>query len=94
MTVRLNVNVKPGSKAPGIERIGETYVLRVRERAVEGAANAACVRALADALHLRQAQVMLIRGERSRQKTFALDGITEDDLHRRLALEGNAKPSR
>lgn len=86
--------MKPGSKIPGLECSGESYVLRVRERAVEGAANAACIRALAEKLKVRQAQIALVRGERARQKTFLIDGLAEDELQARLSAEGNRKPSR
>lgn len=84
MSVRLTLTVKPGSKAPGFERADDGYVLRVRERAVEGMANAGCVRALAEYLNLRQGQITLVRGERSRVKTFAIEGVTETDFRMRL----------
>jgi len=35
----VNVTVKPGSRAPGIDRTGKSIVVRVREHAIEGAAN-------------------------------------------------------
>ncbi|MDQ2991458.1 MAG: DUF167 domain-containing protein [Candidatus Eremiobacteraeota bacterium] len=43
----LTVTVKPGSKQPGFAFEGETWMLRVREHAIEGAANDACLRAVA-----------------------------------------------
>jgi uncharacterized protein len=66
------VTVKPGSKAPGIEQNGETLIVRVRERAVEGAANAAVVRALAAHFNVPPSTVRLVRGERSRTKLFEI----------------------
>jgi len=50
-------------------------VLRVRERAVEGAANDACVRAVAEALAVAPSRVALVRGHRGRIKTFAVDAL-------------------
>jgi len=69
----LDVIVKPGSKRPGISHEDGTLVLRVRERAVEGAANAACRRALAQAYGVPQSAVELIAGARSRRKRFAVE---------------------
>jgi uncharacterized protein YggU (UPF0235/DUF167 family) len=71
--VILDVIVKPGSKQPGISHENGALVLRVRERAVEGAANAACRRALAQAYGVPQSAVELIAGARSRRKRFAVE---------------------
>jgi len=59
-------------------------VLRVRERAVEGAANDACVEAVAEALGLAASQVELLRGHRGRIKTFAVDTLDEREIAGRL----------
>jgi uncharacterized protein len=44
--------------------------VRVRERAIEGAANEACARALAEYLGVPRSHVSLVRGARSRVKIF------------------------
>lgn len=66
--MRVTVTVKPGSKAPGIEQSGETLIVKVRERAIEGAANDAVIRAVAEHYHVAPSRVQLIRGARSRTK--------------------------
>lgn len=68
----LDVVVKPGSKRTGLSRERDELVLRVRERAIEGAANEACVRALAQAFGVAPSAVALVRGARSRHKRFAI----------------------
>jgi uncharacterized protein YggU (UPF0235/DUF167 family) len=75
--VQLSVTVKPGSKQPGISVAGDIVVLRVRERAIEGAANEACIRALAEVFGVPRSRVALLRGARSREKRFAVEGIEE-----------------
>jgi uncharacterized protein YggU (UPF0235/DUF167 family) len=70
--VILDVIVKPGSKRPGISYEEGALIVRVRERAVEGAANAACRRALAQEYRVPQSAVELIAGARSRRKRFAI----------------------
>jgi uncharacterized protein YggU (UPF0235/DUF167 family) len=72
----LDVFVKPGSKRPGIAWENGTLVVRVRERAIEGAANDACTRALAAAYGVAPSAVELLGGARSRRKRFAIAGAT------------------
>jgi len=86
LSARIAAKVKPGSKAPGIAVEGDSVVLRVRERAVEGAANEACVRALAQALGVAPSCVTLLRGAHSREKLFDVDGIADPEARKRLGL--------
>lgn len=80
----LNVTVKPGSKRPGIAVENGTVVVRVAERAIEGAANAGCVRALAQRLGVAPSSITLTGGAAARRKTFALATIEIDEALRRL----------
>ena len=68
----IDVVVKPGSRKPGLSSVDGALVLRVRERAIEGAANSACLRALAEAYGVAPNAVSLVRGLRSRHKRFAI----------------------
>ncbi len=71
--MRISVTVKPGSKAPGIEQSGDTLIVRVRERAIEGAANEAVIRAIAAHYGVAPSRVTLLRGATSRTKVFEVD---------------------
>ena len=79
---RINVWVKPGmSKTEvGGHRHGG-LVVRVRERAVEGAATRAAEKALAEALGLRPYEVTLVTGATSRTKVFEIPEGLEDRVH-------------
>jgi hypothetical protein len=68
----IDVVVKPGSRKPGLSSEDGTLVLRVRERAIEGAANHACLRVLAEEYGVAPSAVSLVRGLRSRRKRFAI----------------------
>ena len=57
--MRITVTVKPGSKSPGIEQNGETLIARVRERAIEGVANEAVIRAIAEHYKVAPSRVTL-----------------------------------
>jgi uncharacterized protein YggU (UPF0235/DUF167 family) len=69
---RIDVTVKPGSKQPGIALEGTTITLRIRERAIDGSANAACIRALAEYYNIAPSNITLVRGAKSRKKVFFL----------------------
>lgn len=68
----LDIIVKPGSKKLGFSEENGALVLRVHERAINGAANGACIRALAIAYGVPRSAVELVGGARSRQKRFAI----------------------
>jgi uncharacterized protein YggU (UPF0235/DUF167 family) len=71
------VRVKPGSRAPGVGgRWGDPpqLVVAVRARAVEGAANAAVVAALALAFGVPSSSVAIVRGQRGRSKLCRITG--------------------
>lgn len=67
--MRVTIRVRPGAARTvvGGEHDGALLV-RVREKAVDGRATAAALRALADALGLRIADVRLVSGATSRTK--------------------------
>jgi hypothetical protein len=71
--VRVSIRVRPGS---GRTQVGGSYadalVVRVRQRAVDGAATTAALRALADALDVRAADVELVTGRTSRTKVVEI----------------------
>ncbi len=74
--VRVQVRVRPGASRT---RVGGAYgegclVVAVSERAVDGKATKACLRAVADAFGVPRAAVRLVSGASSRTKLLELDG--------------------
>ena len=69
------VTVKPGSrKGPRVELGGDgILVVHVRERAVDGAANAGVIAALADYWGVRKRDVQITAGRTARVKTVAVE---------------------
>ncbi|WP_421730163.1 DUF167 family protein [Brevundimonas sp.] len=57
---------------------------RVRARPVEGEANTALLKLLAKTLDLRVSALSIQRGGQSRTKMALIEGMTDDDLKRRL----------
>ncbi|MBP1821377.1 DUF167 domain-containing protein [Mycobacterium sp. OAE908] len=74
MTDTVVVRVKPGSKkGPLVETGAEgELTIYVREQAVEGKANAAVVRLLADYLGVPRSRIELASGATSRTKRFRI----------------------
>ena len=84
MTI-VRVHVVPGAKIDGV--VGEhagAMKIKLRAPAVEGKANAALIRFLAEQLKLPRHSIVLERGRRSRDKVIRIDGLTEEDVRRRL----------
>jgi hypothetical protein len=62
-------------------------VLRVRvtRPPAHGEANRAVVRLVAEALRIAPAQIVLVAGQSSRRKRVRVEGLSPDELARRLA---------
>jgi uncharacterized protein YggU (UPF0235/DUF167 family) len=77
--MELTVRVKPGSrKGPLVEPSPDdpaaALTVFVRERAVDGAANAGVIQALAAHFEVARRDVMIVRGETSRIKRVRIEG--------------------
>jgi uncharacterized protein YggU (UPF0235/DUF167 family) len=83
---RLLVRVTPRASAEhvGPYRDGVLHV-RVTRPPTDGEANRAVQRLLSEALRVARGRVRLAAGERSRDKRFEVDGLTDAELARRLS---------
>ncbi len=79
------VRVVPKAKKNEIAGL-EGGVLKVRIAAppVSGKANEALVKFLAQALGVRKRQVEIVRGQRARDKTIRVRGLSEKEARKRL----------
>ena len=78
--VRIAVRVRPGSSRT---RVGGTYgddelVVAVNAPPVEGAANEAVLKAVAEALDVRPRQVRLVSGHTARSKVLAVEAADDE----------------
>jgi uncharacterized protein (TIGR00251 family) len=77
--VRVAVHVQPrASRSEIIGQHGAALKVRLQAPPVDGAANEALVRLLADSLGVPQRSVRVVAGATSRAKTVEVDGTTED----------------
>ena len=83
--VLLKLHVTPrGSRNEITAWRGDTLYVKITAPPVEGAANAALIRFIAKSLGLPKSRVRLVSGERSREKTLSIAGITQSSLRARL----------
>ncbi len=67
--------------------VGDALKLSLTAPPVEGKANEACVRFLAEALGVARSSVCIVAGETSRQKVIRVAGMSADEVRRRLGLQ-------
>ena len=79
--VRFAVRLTPRSAATRVEGVVDGVLkVRVAAPAVEGAANAALVRLLADELGLAGRDVRIVAGATTRQKLVMVDGVATEAI--------------
>ncbi len=88
----LRVHIIPNAK---IDKVvgehGHAIKIKLRAPAVQGKANTALLRFLAEKLGVPRNAIVLERGERSRDKVIRIDGLSEGDIRRGLLdLSGNS----
>jgi uncharacterized protein len=86
----LNVRLQPRAKRNAIvdERDGVVRV-SVAAAPVDGLANAALCKLIAKRAGVARGRVSVVRGERSREKTVRVDGVTSPELRHALGLAGD-----
>jgi uncharacterized protein (TIGR00251 family) len=81
----LDVHVVPNAK---IDKVvgehGHAIKIKLRAPALEGKANSALISFLADELNISQRAIVLEHGQKSRHKLIRIDGLTEEEVRRRL----------
>jgi len=81
----IRIHIIPNAKIDKVvgER-GDVINIKLRAPAVEGKANTALRCFLAEKLNIPQRAIMLLRGQRSRDKMIRIDGLTEEAIRRFL----------
>ena len=86
----LSVRVQPrASRNEVAGLVGDTLKIKLTAPPVEGEANAACLKFLADLLDLAPSRLAIIQGARSRNKVIRITGLTKNEVHARLSHKGN-----
>ncbi len=90
--ILLAVRVMPRSSRNELAGVyGEAIKVRLTAPPVEGAANQALVEFIAELLRVRKAQIEIVAGQSSRDKTLCISGVDEAEVRARLcALLGSS----
>ena len=83
--VTLDIAVKPRSSREGIGPVqGDRLCVAVNAPPVDGKANEAVVRVLAETFKVARSAVTIVRGETGRKKTIRIAGVTAAAIHRAI----------
>jgi uncharacterized protein (TIGR00251 family) len=81
--VLVNIEVKPQSKAAGIEGIDDwrKYIkVRIKAKAQKGKANKELIQLLSSKLSLSPSNFIIVNGLKSTRKTIKISGITKKEI--------------
>ena len=71
--MKIIVKAKPGAKNDALEKIDEhNYIIHVKAPAIEGKANAAIIKLLAEHFDISQSLVEIISGQMARTKVIEI----------------------
>jgi len=80
-SARFAVRITPRSAVERVEEVVDGVLkVRVMAPAVEGAANAALIRILADELDIARRDIRIVAGATSRQKLVVVDGVDPEAI--------------
>lgn len=69
--MKISIKVKPNSKESSVEiAANNEYILRVKEKAVDGRANAAAIKLLSEYLGIPKSRISIIKGHTARNKVI------------------------
>lgn len=72
--MKISAKVKPNSKESSVEvTANNEYILRVKEKALDGRANAAAVKLLSEYLDIPKVKISIIKGHTNRNKIISID---------------------
>jgi uncharacterized protein (TIGR00251 family) len=74
--VTVDVVVQPRASKEGLALMGDRLKISVNAPPVDGKANEAVIRVLADTLGVPKANIEILRGETGRRKTLRIRGVT------------------
>lgn len=95
--ILFQIRVVPRASREGVAGLqGEALKLRITDPPVEGRANEACIRLIAELLGVKRAQVAIVAGQTARTKIVAVAGLRGPEAAALLGalLEAPEKDSR
>lgn len=91
--VSLRLRVLPGARRDEIAGwYGDAVKVRCQSPALAGRANEAVTDFLADKVGVKRSSVVLVHGQRSRNKIVEIRGLTAEQVYARLGIPAPAAP--
>jgi uncharacterized protein (TIGR00251 family) len=88
LETKLRVHVTPrGSRNQIVGWKDGVLCVKITAPPVEGAANAAVVKFIADSLGVAKSRVRRVSGETSREKSLAIEGLGDEDVRGKLGAD-------
>src|SRR2546428_5684807 len=85
--VTISIRVQPrASRNAVVGWTGDTLNIRLTAPPVEGAANAACLKFLADLLDFPSSHIEILKGARSHTKVIRISGLSQEEVYARLKV--------
>ena len=85
MSASLRLRVVPNAKRNEVVGVhGDAIKIKIQAAAMDGKANAAVLAFVAEKLGISARQIALKAGEKSRDKTLAIEGMEAGDVWRKL----------
>lgn len=79
--ILIKIYVQPNaSRTQFVGVHGEAIKLKINEPPVEGAANKGCLKFLSKFFSISKSKIVLISGEKSRNKEFYFEGLSKDKV--------------
>ncbi|HNQ84706.1 MAG TPA: DUF167 domain-containing protein [Deltaproteobacteria bacterium] len=86
-SVILSIRVQPNSSREGVGDVqNDALTVRLNAPPVEGRANAALVRFLSKRLDVAKSKVSIVRGDKGRNKTVSVEGLSREEVARCLQV--------
>jgi len=87
VSITLKVRLQPRASRDGIDGLhADALKVKVTAPPVEGRANKAVKKLLAEQLGISPSQIEIIAGERSREKLLRISGISRAEMERALGI--------
>jgi uncharacterized protein (TIGR00251 family) len=84
---RVTVKVHPRARRSALAgRFGEAYKVDLAAPPVDGKANEECIRFFAELAGVPRSRVRIVTGLTNRTKVVEIDGVTQIELEKRLAV--------
>ena len=82
---RLTIKVHPRARRTALAgRLGDAWKLALAAPPVDGKANQECVRFFAELAGVPKSRVRIVSGATSRMKIVDVEGVTQEELEKRL----------